>query len=100
MLSDFLSNFYIPPCVGKCFKFMGFTFLENALIRDIFTHALPQSKLAPKFLSSRPKQKEITYPPRQHSFANLFPQIVERGGIKYYLLDRNSVRKYDDDLEH
>ena len=35
----FLSKFYITPCVGKIFKFMEFTFLENALIQGIFTHA-------------------------------------------------------------
>ena len=29
---NFLSKFYIPPCVGKTFRFMEFTFLENALI--------------------------------------------------------------------
>ena len=44
---------YIPPCVGKIFKFMVFTFLENALNLGIFTKLLPHSKLAPKFLSSR-----------------------------------------------
>ena len=40
---------------------MKFEFLENALIRDIFTYTPPYSKLAPKFLSSRPRQKEITH---------------------------------------
>ena len=79
---------------------MEFTFLENALIRGIFTHAPPHSKLAPKFLSSRPKPKEITHSPRQHSFENLFPSTAERGGGNYYLLYQNSVRKYKDDLEH
>ena len=79
---------------------MEFTFLENALIRGIFTHAPPHSKLAPKFLSSRPKQKEITHSPRQHSFKNLFPSTAERGGGNYYLLYQNSVRKYKDNLEH
>ena len=33
---------------------MEFTFLENALIRGVFTHAPPQLKLGPKVLSSRP----------------------------------------------
>ena len=32
-------NLYIPPSVGKAFKFMVFTFLENALNLCIFTHA-------------------------------------------------------------
>ena len=79
---------------------MEFTLLENALIRGIFTDAPLQSKLAPKFLSSHPRQKEIAHPPRQHSFENLFPPTVERGGGSYDLLYENSVRKYEDDLEH
>ena len=65
---------------------MEFAFLENALIRGIFTHAPPHSKLTPKFLSSRPGQKEIIHPPRQHSSENLFPQTAERGGENYDLL--------------
>ena len=93
-LVGFLSNFYIPPCVGKIFKFMEFTFLENILIRDIFTHVPPHSKLVSKFLLSRPRQKEITHSPRQHFFKNLFPpkaeRKLERGN--YDLLYQNSVK--------
>ena len=85
---------------GKIFKFMEFSFLENALIRGIFTHAPLHSKLASNFLSSRSRQKEITHSPRQHSFENLFPPTVERGGGNYDLLYQNSVRKYEDVLEH
>ena len=99
-LLNFLSNFYIPRCVGKFFKFMEFTFLENALIGGSFTHAPPHSNLAPKFLLSRPRQKSITHSPRQHSFENLFPPTAEREGGNYDLLYQNSVRKYEDDLEH
>ena len=79
---------------------MEFTFQENTLIQGIFTHASTHSKLASKFLSSRPRQKEITHSPRQHSFENLFPPTAERGGGNYDLLYQNSVRKYEDDLEH
>ena len=79
---------------------MEFTFLENALIRGIFTHASPHSKLASKFLSSRPRQKEITHSRKQVSFENLFPPTAERGGENSDLLYQNSVRKYEDDLEH
>ena len=82
------------------FKFLEFTLLENALIRAIFTHAPPHLKLAPKFLSSRPRQKEITHSARQHSFENLFLPTAERGGENYDLLYQNSVGKYEDDLEH
>ena len=84
----------------KIFTFMEFTFLESALIRGIFTHATPHSKLAPKFLSSRHRQKEITHFPRQHYFENLFPPTTERGGGNCDLLYQNLVRKYEDNLEH
>ena len=79
---------------------MEFTFPENALIRGIFTHASLHSKLSPKFLSSRPRQKEIAHLLRQHSFENLFPPTTERDGGNYDLLYQNSVRKYEDDIEH
>ena len=65
--------------MGKIFKFMEFALLENALIQDIFTHVPPHPKLAPRFLSSRPREKEITYSSRQHSFENLFPPTAENG---------------------
>ena len=42
-LLNFLSSVYILPCVGKIFNFMEFSFLENAIIRGIFTHAPPLS---------------------------------------------------------
>ena len=97
---NFLSNFYIPPCVAKIFKFMEFTFLENALIWGIFAHAPPHSKFAPKFWSSRRSQQEIMHSHRQHSFENLFPQTAEMDEGNYNSLYQISVRKYEDDLEH
>ena len=60
----------------------------------------PHSKLAPKFLSSRPRQKEITHCPEQHFFENLFLSTAERGGGNYDLFYKNLVRKYEDDLEN
>ena len=67
----------------KRFKFMVFRFLENTLNLDIFTHAsFPYSKLQPEFC-------EI-----------LFPCAVESGGENCDLLSQNSIRKYEDDLEH
>ena len=65
------------------FKFMVFTFLENALNLGIFTHApVRHSKLQAEF------------------FENLFPPTAERGGENYDLFYQNSIRKYEDDLEH
>ena len=84
---------------GKIFKFMKFTFLTNALIHGIFTHALSHTKLAPMFLSSCPRPKEITQSSRQHSFKNLFLPTAERGAGNYDLVYQTSVRKYNDDLE-
>ena len=78
---------------------MEFTFLKNALIQVTFTNGTPYSKFVPKFLPSRPKQKEITYSPRQHSFKNLFLPTAEKGG-ETDLLYQNSVKKYVYDLEH
>ena len=46
-LLNFLWKFYVPPPVRKISKFMEFTFLENALIRGIFTHVPPHSKISP-----------------------------------------------------
>ena len=81
-----LKLFYILSCVGKLLKFMEFTFLGNALIRDIFTNAPPHSKLASEFLSSSPRQKKITHSHRYHSFENLFLLTAEKGGGNYDLL--------------
>ena len=98
-LLNFLSNLYIPPWVGKIFKFMVFTFLENALNLDIFIHVPLHSKLAPRFLSSHPRQKEICHSLRQHFFENIFPRTAESGGGNYDLLYQNSIRKYEHELK-
>ena len=49
---------------------------------------------------SRPRHKEVTHSPRQHSFENLFPLTADSSGGNYDLLYQNSVRKYEDGLEH
>ena len=62
MLAEFSPIWYIPPCVGKTFQFMVFTFLENALNLCIFTHApVPHSKLQVEFFgkSVSPKTKGV-----------------------------------------
>ena len=82
---------------GKNFQIYG---VHNALIRSIFPHAPPHFKLVPKFLLSRLRQKEITHSPRQYLFENLFLLTAERDGANYDSLYQNSVRKYEDDLEH
>ena len=63
---------YIPSCVGKVFKLMVFTFLENALNLGIFTHApVPHSKL------------------EAESFENLFLATAESGEENYDLRFQN-----------
>ena len=81
-------------------KFLKFTFRENALIQGIFPHAPPHSNHAPKLFPSRPRQKEIIHSPLQNFFQNLFPPTLESCGRNYDLLCQNSVRKYEDGLEH
>ena len=54
----------------------------------------------PQVLVITPRQKEIPHSPRQRSFENLFPPTAERGGGNYELFYQDSIRKYDDDLEH
>ena len=100
MLLEFSLKILYSTMCGKNVQIYKFTFLENALVRDIFTHASPHSILASKFLLSRPRQTEIIHSPRQHSFENLFPQTAKRGGGNYNLLYQNSIRKYEDDLQH
>ena len=63
---------------------MDFTFLENALIRGTFTRAPPHSKLAPKFLSSRARQKEITHYPGNILSRICFPQL--QNGVEKTLI--------------
>ena len=62
---------------------MVFTFLEKALNLCIFTHVQvgPHSKLGRNFLK-------------------IFFLQGERGRENYDLLYQNSIRKYEDDLEH
>ena len=62
---------------------MVFIFLENASNLGICTQdPVPHSKLQAEF------------------FENLFPPTAERGGQNYDLIYQNSIRKYEDDLEH
>ena len=100
MLVEFSLKLSYSTICEKNFEFLEFTFLENALIQSIFTHAPPHSKLALKFMSSRPTQKKITYYPRRHSFENLFRPTAESRGGNYDLFYQNSVKRYKDYLEH
>ena len=98
MLNEFLQKTFIFHYLGGIFKFVEFTFIENALIRDIFAHAPHHSNFAAKFLSSLPRQKETTHSPKKHSFENLSLPNSKMGWRKLEtwvddLLYHNSVRK-------
>ena len=83
MLVEFSLTCIFHHVRENIFKFMVFTFLENALNVGIFTHApVRHSKLQTEF------------------FENLFHPTAERGGENYDLLCQNSIRKYEDDLEY
>ena len=100
MLVKFSFNFLYSTICAKNFQIYGVHIPRKCIDSKHFTHARSQSKLTPKFLSSCPRQKEITHSPRQHSFENLFHPTAEKGGGKYDFLYQNSVRKYEDDLKH
>ena len=76
------SNLYNPLWVGKMFQFMVLTFLEYALNLGILLMPLLHTQ------NSRQNALEI------------FPTAAERGGENYGLLYQNSIRKFEDDLEH
>ena len=82
------------------FQIYGVHILRKCIDSRHFYSCPSPLKTRPKFMSSHPRQKEIAHSPRQHSFENLFPPTAERGGGSYDLLYENSVRKYEDDLEH
>ena len=113
------SNLYIPPCVGKNFQFMVFILLEktakNTVIwRDflvtkcLFTK-FPHQKIRWNY-SIFCSEMDWIYAfllmsqfPTQNSTQNFLKicfRQAERGGENYDLLYQNSIRKYEDDLEH
>ena len=97
MVSEFSLKLLYSAISGKKFKFYGVHIPRKCIDSR---HAPPHSKFVRKFLSSRPRQKEIANSPKQHSFENLFPSTAERGRGNYDFLYQDSVRKYEDDLEH
>ena len=67
--------------MGKNSQIMVFTLLENALNRFLVMPQFPTQNFRQDFLKI------------------CFPQD-ERGGENYGLLNQNSIRKYEGDLEH
>ena len=80
MLIEFSLTCIFHHAFGKHFKFIVFTFLENALNLGSFTRApVSQLKLQAEF------------------FENVFLPSAESGREKY---EENAIRKYEDHLEH
>ena len=73
-LLNFLGNFYIPPCVGKVFKFMEFTFLENALIEAFLFMPHPTQNLSPRSCHHAIGRRKLLIPPASILSKIYFPQ--------------------------
>ena len=71
-LLNFLSSVYILPCVGKKFQFYG-VLIPWKCNNSRHFYSCP-SPLTPKFLSSRPRQKEVTHSPGSILSKICFPQ--------------------------
>ena len=101
MLIEFsLKLVYILPGVGRIFKFMVLTFLENALDLGIFTMSLLTLSSPPSSCQHTIARRKllIPHPPGQLFFENMFPPTGEKGGGNYDLLYQDSIKKYEDDL--
>ena len=97
-LLNFLSNYYIPSCVS--IQIYRVHIPRMHLFEAFLFMPLLTQKSPPTSCHHALRQKEITHSPRKHSFENLFPPTVKRGGGNYDLLYQNSVRKNEHDLEH
>ena len=74
---------WLPACLPACLPVSLYdscwifsqTFIFHHRWEKFMEFTFPiHSKLAPKSLPLRPRQKNITHSPRQHSFENLFPR--------------------------
>ena len=61
-----------------------------------FGVCIPRKCIQPRHFYSCPRFSKF----QEEFFENLFPATAERGGENYDLLYQNSIRKYEDDLEH
>ena len=60
--------------IGKKFQIYDVHIARKYIELRHFYSYRPDSKFAPKFLSSHPRQKETTHSLRQHFFENLFSE--------------------------
>ena len=81
-LVNFQSNQYIPPWLGKTFKFMVFRLLENSFrghrIEFMYFYFCKLAKRSLRFLSSPPRQREtLLIPSKAALFEKSFPSSRE-----------------------
>ena len=88
--------------VRKNFKFTVITFPENALNLGVLTNAspLPNQNSPLVFIISSQAEQNYLYLQTAFFRESVSPQQQKRGGGNYDLLQQNSIRKYEDDLEH
>ena len=77
-------------------------FPENALNLGILTNAssLPNQSSPLVFIISSQAEQNYLYLQTAFFRESVSPQQQKRGGGNYDLLQQNSIRKYEDDLEH
>ena len=80
MLVEFSLKLLHSTMCGKNLQIYGVHIPRKRIDSRHFYSCPSAYKTLPKFLSSCPRQKEITHSPRQHSYENLFPPTAERGG--------------------
>ena len=88
-LLNFLSNFYISPCVAKIFQFMEFIPRKLIDSRHFYSCPSPLKKSPPCSCHHALGRSKLLIPPG----SILFPPTAERGVENYKLLSQNSVQK-------
>ena len=85
---------------GKNFQIYGVHIPRKCIDLGYFYSCSSPLKTRTQVLVITPYAEGIYLFPRQHSFENLFPPTVEKGGENYDLIYQNSARKNEDDLDH
>ena len=79
---------------------MEFTFLENAIFNAFLLMLFPTQNSPPSSCHHALGRRKILIPPGSILLTICFPQQQKRMKGNYDLLYPNSVRKYEDDLDH
>ena len=99
-LLNFLSKSYFPLC-KKSFQVYGVLIPRKCIDMRHFYSCPSPLKTRPQVLAITPYAGENYSLPQVVFFRkSVPPQTAERGGGNYDLFCQNSVRKYENDLEH